>query len=77
MTARQLLDAVRRVCLELPVAGMDIVEVCPPYDHSDITALLAGRVALEAVSAMAARRTGLKHDPAGPLLSGRATPKTD
>jgi agmatinase len=77
LTSRQLLDAVRRVCLELPVAGMDIVEVSPPYDQADITAMLAGRVALEAVSAMAARRVGLKHDPAGPLLSGRATTKTD
>ena len=27
LTARQLLDAVRRICLELPVVGMDVVEV--------------------------------------------------
>ena len=27
--ARQLLDAVRRICLELPVVGMDVVEVSP------------------------------------------------
>src|SRR3990170_6945730 len=27
LSARQLLDAVRRLCLELPVVGMDIVEV--------------------------------------------------
>jgi agmatinase len=30
LTARQLLDAVRRVCLELPVVGVDVVEVSPP-----------------------------------------------
>jgi agmatinase len=71
LSARQLLDAVRRVCLELPVVGMDVVEVSPPYDHADITAALANRVVLEALSAMAARRRGLGHDPAGPLLEGR------
>ncbi len=71
LSARQLLDAVRRICLELPVVGMDIVEVSPPYDHAEITAALANRVALEALSAMAARRHGLSHDPAGPLLDGR------
>jgi len=71
LSARQLLDSVRRICLELPVLGIDIVEVSPPYDHAEITAYLANRVALEALSGMAARRQGLKHDPAGPLLEGR------
>jgi agmatinase len=71
LTARQLLDSVRRICLELPVVGVDIVEVSPPYDHAEITAALANRVALEALSGMAARRRGLSHDPAGPLLEGR------
>jgi agmatinase len=71
LSARQLLDAVRRICLELPVVGMDIVEVSPPYDHAEITSFLANRVALEALSGMAARRNGLTHDPAGPLLEGR------
>ena len=71
LSARQLLDSVRRICLELPVVGMDIVEVSPPYDHAEITAFLANRVALEALSAIAARKLGLKHDPAGPLLEGR------
>ena len=72
ITARQLLDSVRRICLELPVLGMDVVEVSPPYDHAEITAYLANRVCLEALSALAARRHGLSHDPAGPLLEGRA-----
>jgi agmatinase len=71
LSARQLLDAVRRVCLELPVVGVDVVEVSPPYDHADITAALGNRVVLESLSAMAARRSGLDHDPAGPLLDGR------
>ncbi len=71
LSARQLLDSVRRICLELPVVGIDIVEVSPPYDHAEITAFLANRVALEALSGIAARRKGLSHDPAGPLLEGR------
>jgi agmatinase len=72
LSARQLLDSVRRICLDLPVAGIDVVEVAPPYDHADITAYLANRVVLEALSGLAAARRGLDHDPAGPLLDGRA-----
>jgi agmatinase len=75
LTARQLLDSVRRICLELPVVGMDVVEVSPPYDHADITAALANRVVLEALSAIARRRgdarDGTRWEPARPLLAGR------
>ena len=56
LSARELLDAVRRICLELPVVGMDVVEVSPPYDHADITAALANRVVLEALCAIARKR---------------------
>ncbi len=62
MTSRELLEAVRRICLELPVVGMDIVEVAPAFDHADITAILANRVVLEALSAIAYKRTGQKYD---------------
>lgn len=72
ITARELLDAVRRIGLELPLAGVDVVEVSPPYDHADITAALANRVVLEVLSAMARRRHAEPHDPARPLLDGRA-----
>ena len=34
-------------------AGIDLVEVAPPYDHAEITASLANRVVLEALSALA------------------------
>src|SRR6185312_4981750 len=75
LTARQLLDAVRRIGYELPVVGMDVVEVSPPYDHADITALLANRVVLEALSGIARRRRdgvgGPPWDPRQPLLDGR------
>jgi len=73
LSARQLLDAVRRIGYELPVVGMDIVEVAPPYDHADITALLGNRVVLEALSAMARRRRdhteGTSWDRRRPLLA--------
>ena len=75
LSSRQLLDAVRRICLELPVVGMDVVEVSPPYDHADITAMLGNRVVLEALSAMARRRRdardGTQWNPRTPLLSDR------
>jgi agmatinase len=72
LSSRQLLDAVRRICYELPLVGMDVVEVSPPYDHADITALLGNRVVLEALSALARRRQderdGGSWDPRQPLL---------
>ncbi|MDX6428269.1 MAG: guanidinobutyrase [Streptosporangiaceae bacterium] len=75
LSARQLLDSVRRICYELPVVGLEIVEVAPPYDHADITAYLGNRVVLEAVSGIARRRLDAEHgttwDPARPLLDGR------
>jgi agmatinase len=75
LTSRQLLDAVRRICYELPVWGIDVVEVSPPFDHADITAMLGNRVVLEALSALARRRQddrdGTTWDPRQPLLDDR------
>ena len=68
MTSRELLEAVRRICLELPVVGMDVVEVSPPYDSSDITAMLANRVVLEALSAITLKKKGGSYNPARNLL---------
>jgi agmatinase len=68
MTSRELLEAVRRICLELPVVGIDVVEVCPPFDSADITAILANRVVLEALSAIAKRRKGGAYSPTQNLL---------
>lgn len=73
LTSRALLDAVRRVGCELPLAGVDVVEVSPPYDHSEVTAYLANRVVLETLSGMAwARRpVAERRDPRQPLLHRR------
>jgi agmatinase len=75
LTSRQLLDAVRRCGYELPIVGVDVVEVSPPYDQAEITAYLATRVVLEVLSAIARRRRddaeGTSWDPRQPLLDGR------
>ena len=68
MTSRELLEAVRRICLELPVVGIDVVEVAPPFDSADITAILANRVVLEALSAIAKRRSGTPYSPIQNIL---------
>lgn len=68
MTSRELLEAVRRICLELPIVGIDVVEVAPPFDSADITSILANRVVLEALSAIAARKKGITYSPTRNLL---------
>lgn len=68
MTSRELLESIRRICLELPVVGMDVVEVAPAFDNADITAILANRVVLEALSAIAKRRSGERYSPTQNLL---------
>ena len=75
LTSRELLDAVRRLCMELPICGIDVVEVSPPYDQAEVTAYLANRVVLEALSGIAWRAQRLAgqpvRQPTDPLLEGR------
>jgi agmatinase len=75
LTGRQLLDAVRRVAMEMPLAGIDVVEVSPPYDNAEVTAFLGNRVVLEALSGIAWRRGRAAgravREPGAPLLEGR------
>jgi len=75
LTARQLLDSVRQIAYELPVLGMDVVEVSPPHDHAEITSFLANRVVLEALSGIARRRRDARDDTTWdrrqPLLGNR------
>ena len=76
LSARELLDSVRRIAYELPLVGIDIVEVAPPYDHAEITSFLANRVVLEALSGIARRRqdqaSGRSWDRRQPLLADRS-----
>ncbi len=78
LSARALLDAVRRITMEVPVAGIDVVEVSPPYDRAEVTAYLANRIVLEALSGLAWRRRrsageDVRH-PGDALLEGRRPP---
>lgn len=74
---RELLDTIRRIAVELPVVGMDVVEVSPPYDSSDVTAFLANRVVLEMLSGIAYRKQGGTWDSIPPtLLHGRQASAT-
>jgi agmatinase len=72
LTSRELLDAVRRIAMEGPLGGLDVVEVSPPYDHAEITAYLANRIVLEALGGIAWRRRSQRGElvrrPADPLL---------
>jgi agmatinase len=56
MLPRELLRAVRQIVGSVDLVGMDVVEVSPPYDHADVTAALAHRCVLEALSALAAKK---------------------
>ncbi len=57
------------------LAGVDVVEVAPPYDHAEVTGFLANRVVLEVLSGMAWRRRARAGEPVrrpeSPLLEGR------
>ena len=56
MLARELLRAVRQIVARVDLVGMDVVEVSPPYDHAEITAILGQRVVMESIAALAAKR---------------------
>ena len=56
MLTREVLRAIRQIVGAVDLAGMDIVEVSPPYDHAETTAMAANRCALEAISALAVKR---------------------
>jgi agmatinase len=56
MLTREVLRAIRQIVGAVELAGMDIVEVSPPYDQAETTAMAANRAALEAISALAIRR---------------------
>ncbi len=47
LTTRELLEFLRIIFAALPVRAMDIVEVAPPLDYSDITSIAALKVIYE------------------------------
>jgi agmatinase/guanidinopropionase len=55
LTSYQLLQLVRGL-RGLKLIGFDLVEVSPPYDHGDITAILASNIIFEYLSLLALKR---------------------
>ena len=66
ITSADLLRMVRQLCYEHDVAGVDVVEVSPAYDHAELTVNAAHRVVLEALAGMAARRRDASDNPTPP-----------
>jgi agmatinase len=63
-----VLRAIRQIVSAVELAGMDVVEVSPPYDHAETTAMAANRAALEAISALAVKRAAgrtVRWEPSG------------
>ncbi|MFL5680650.1 MAG: agmatinase [Chloroflexota bacterium] len=60
MLTREVLRAIRQIVGAVDLAAMDVVEVSPPYDHAETTAMAANRAVLEAISALAVRKKGGK-----------------
>jgi agmatinase len=60
MLTREVLRAIRQIVSAVELCGMDVVEVSPPYDHAETTAMAANRAVLEAISALAARKVAGK-----------------
>jgi agmatinase len=65
LTSAQALELVRGL-KDLNLVGMDIVEVSPPYDHAEITALAAAHLAHDWLCVLA-EKAGAKPRPVGRL----------
>jgi agmatinase len=63
LLTRELLRAIRQVVGSVELVGMDVVEVAPAYDVSEVTAAAAHRCVLEAISALADRRRASGREP--------------
>jgi len=55
LSSRELLGILRNLT-GLPIASADIVEVSPPYDHAETTAIAASHIAYELIALMARER---------------------
>ncbi len=59
MLARELLRAIRQIVRDVDLVGMDVVEVSPPYDQGEVTAL--ARAPVRAGGDLVARRPRPRH----------------
>ncbi len=58
LTSAQALQIVRGLA-PVNIVGCDVVEVSPPYDHADITALAAAHVACDLLCVLRNRKLGI------------------
>ena len=58
-TSYQMLQLVRGL-RGLNLVGFDLVEVSPPYDHADVTSILAANLVFEFLSLLALQKKGLE-----------------
>lgn len=56
LSSRQLLELTRGLVHDLPVRGMDIVEIAPPLDPTDVTLFLALQIVFETFAVLAEKR---------------------
>jgi agmatinase len=54
-----LLRAVRRLAMHTNVVALDVTEVCPPYDHADLTVNNAHRLIWETLAGLAYKKRAL------------------
>jgi agmatinase len=52
LTPREILPAIRRICHETPVVGLEVVEVAPLLDPGITTVMNARRIILEGLTGM-------------------------
>jgi proclavaminate amidinohydrolase len=74
LTSREVLQLLS-VVGDLDPVGFDIVEVCPPFDHSGITALLAAEIGAEMLYQYARAQTRVPSTV--PLALSQASPQAE
>ena len=57
LLTRELLRSVRRIARAVPLAGLDVMEVSPPYDHADMTAVAGATIAMYVLGLLAEKKT--------------------
>lgn len=56
ITAREMIEAIDLMG-ELNIVGFDVVEIAPPYDHADISAITAARFVVDMLGSLARNRS--------------------
>ncbi|MEX1107089.1 MAG: agmatinase [Ilumatobacteraceae bacterium] len=60
-----MLRAMRRLAIETPLVGFDVMEVAPAYDHADCTVNVAHRLIMEILAGLAWKNRAAGRPPSG------------